>query len=110
MLVLGRVPDRLGAVTLLVGALTPPTGANNPWLALALIYAVPSVQTRLLTRKAVAVLMSPVAVGLAARLGIDFHPFGVAAMFAAWASYSARSATGATRWSAAQAASASPNS
>ena len=60
---------------------------GSPLLALALVYAVTSVLTELVTNNAVAVLMAPIAAGLAAQLGLSSRPFLVAVMFGAFASF-----------------------
>ncbi|WP_299823023.1 SLC13 family permease [uncultured Jannaschia sp.] len=87
MLVIGTALDRSGAVDMVVAALAPLMDAFGPWAALALVYAVTSILTELVTNNAVAVLMTPIAIGLAQGLGIDPRPFVVAVMFAASASF-----------------------
>lgn len=87
MLILGSALDHTGAVPLIVDGLTPLLGGINPWLALAVVYAFTSIATELVTNNAVAVLMTPIAVGLAASLGVDPRPFVIAVMFAASASF-----------------------
>jgi di/tricarboxylate transporter len=87
MLVLGAALDRSGAVAAIVGALAPFLAGAGPWVALALIYAATSFLTELVTNTAVAVVMTPLAAGAAAGLGVDPRPFVVAVMFAASASF-----------------------
>lgn len=87
MLALGAALDGSGALRLLVDGLTPLLAAASPLLALALIYALTSILTELVTNNAVAVLMTPVAAGVAAGLGLDPRPFVIAVMFAASASF-----------------------
>jgi di/tricarboxylate transporter len=87
MLVLGAAMDRTGALDLVVGWLRPAFEGASPLLALALLYAFTSILTELVTNNAVAVLMTPIAAGLAASLGLDPRPFVVAVMFAASASF-----------------------
>ncbi|QPM90009.1 SLC13 family permease [Pseudooceanicola algae] len=87
MLVLGKALDGSGAVAIAVKALAPLLQDSSPWLALALTYAVTSIVTEMITNNAVAVLMTPVAAGLAVGLGVDPRPFIVAVMFAASASF-----------------------
>lgn len=87
MLVLGSALDRTGAVALIVGALSPALRGLDPWLALALVYVFTSILTEMVTNNAVAVLMTPIAVGLAASLAVDPRPFVIAVMFAASASF-----------------------
>ena len=87
MLVLGVALERSGALTLLVDAVAPPLGNAPPLLALAIVYVLTSILTELVTNNAVAVLMTPIAAGIAVQLGLDPRPFVVVVMFAASASF-----------------------
>ncbi|MHA3980194.1 SLC13 family permease [Halovulum sp. GXIMD14794] len=87
MLILGAAIDNSGALRLMVDAISPAMAGMHPLLALALVYALTSVLTELVTNNAVAVLMAPIAAGLAASLGLDPRPFVVAVMFGASASF-----------------------
>ncbi|WP_254604430.1 SLC13 family permease [Leisingera sp. ANG59] len=87
MLVLGAAMEGSGAMTLIVETLSEPLRQLSPILALALIYAVTSVLTELVTNNAVAVIMTPIAVGVAAALGLDPRAFVVVVMFGASASF-----------------------
>ena len=87
MLTLGAALDRSGALTLILEALAPVLANTSPLLALALVYVVTSVLTEMVTNNAVAVIMTPIAVGIAAQLGLDARPFLVAVMFGASASF-----------------------
>ncbi len=87
MLALGSAMERTGALGMLVGWLGPVLEGTNPILALALVYAFTSILTELVTNNAVAVLMAPIAAGLATQLGLDPRPFIVAVMFGASASF-----------------------
>ena len=74
----GKVVD--GALQLLPG--------NDPWLALVVIYGVTALATEFVTNNATAVLMTPLAIALAAKLGVSPAPFLVAVAFAASTSFS----------------------
>ena len=87
MLSIGTGLDRSGALALVVEAVAPVLGAVSPLLALAILYACTSVLTEIVTNNAVAVLLTPVAAGIAAQLGLDPRPFIVAVMFGASASF-----------------------
>jgi di/tricarboxylate transporter len=87
MLAMGAALERSGALNLLVDALAPLLATAGPLLALALIYAVTSILTELVTNNAVAVLITPIAAAVALRLGLDPRAFVVAVMFAASASF-----------------------
>ncbi|WP_353475405.1 SLC13 family permease [Salipiger sp. H15] len=87
MLVLGTAMERSGAMALIVDGLSVPLAKLSPILALALIYAVTSVLTEVVTNNAVAVIMTPIAVGVATALGLDPRAFVVVVMFGASASF-----------------------
>jgi di/tricarboxylate transporter len=56
---------------------------DHPWGVLAGLYLVTMLLTELLSNNATAALMYPIAMASAAKLGVDFHPFLIAIMFAA---------------------------
>ncbi|MCA0996441.1 SLC13 family permease [Alloyangia pacifica] len=87
MLVLGTAMERSGAMALIVSGISGPLAQLSPILALALIYAVTSVLTEVVTNNAVAVIMTPIAVGVAQALGLDPRAFVVVVMFGASASF-----------------------
>lgn len=87
MLTLGTALDRSGAIRMIVDAVAPFLGVGGPLVALAVIYAFTSILTELVTNNAVAVLMVPVAAGIATSLGVDPRPFLIAVMFGASASF-----------------------
>ncbi|WP_138469404.1 SLC13 family permease [Poseidonocella sp. HB161398] len=87
MLVIGAALEQSGAVAMIVGWIAPFLSAGSPLIALALVYVATSVLTELVTNNAVAVLMVPIAAGLAQQLGVDPRPFLIAVMFAASASF-----------------------
>jgi di/tricarboxylate transporter len=62
-------------------------GIENPWLALLLIYLVTSLFTEVITNNAAAVLLFPIATGIAEQLGVSPLPFIIAVMFGASASF-----------------------
>jgi di/tricarboxylate transporter len=60
---------------------------QQPRVALAVIYGITMVLTNLITAKAAAVLLLPIALATAKSLGVDFMPFAIAVMVAAAASF-----------------------
>lgn len=87
MLVVGEALGKTGLAfqaTNTVAAWTQPLG---PIAALAIIYVATSILTEIMSNAAVAVLITPLAIGLAENLGVDPRPFVVAVMMAASASF-----------------------
>jgi di/tricarboxylate transporter len=64
------------------------TGPQKPLAMLACIYLVTMVLTEILSNNAVAALMVPIALGIAAEAGLDPRPFIIALTFAASAAFS----------------------
>jgi di/tricarboxylate transporter len=64
------------------------TGPDKPLAMLACIYLVTMVLTEILSNNAVAALMVPIALGIAAEAGLDPRPFIIALTFAASAAFS----------------------
>jgi di/tricarboxylate transporter len=62
-------------------------GIENPWLALLIVYLLTSFFTEIITNNAAAVLLFPIATGVAEQLGVNPMPFIIAVMFAASASF-----------------------
>lgn len=87
MLTLGSALEQSGALTLIVDSVSPLLATARPIVALLLVYALTSILTELVTNNAVAVLMAPIAAGVAMQLGLDPRPFVVAVMFGASASF-----------------------
>ena len=61
---------------------------ENPYIALAVIYGVTMLFTELITNNAAAVLVFPIAIATAQKIGVDPMPFVIAIMMAASASFS----------------------
>ena len=87
MLGVGRALERTGAIELMVDAGAPWLMGMPPQLVLWLLFLMSSLLTELVSNNAVAVVITPVAISLAAALGVDARPFVVAVMVAASASF-----------------------
>lgn len=87
MLAFGKGLDNAGTIELVVEWLQPQLEAGSPFLMLVLVYAVTSVLTETVTNNAVAVIMTPIAIGLADAAGVDPRALVVAVMFGASASF-----------------------
>ena len=60
---------------------------QSPWLMLSLVILITSIATEVLSNNAIAVLFTPVVIGLAQQMGVDPRPFVVGVMFAASCSF-----------------------
>jgi di/tricarboxylate transporter len=87
MLAIGAALEASGAVALIVNAIAPALGNLQPFLIIWAIYLLTSVLTELVSNNAVAVVVTPIAIGLATALGIDPRPLVVAVMVAASSSF-----------------------
>lgn len=87
MLGVGAALQASGAVALIVHAISPAIGVLPPFLMIWAVYLLTSVLTELVSNNAVAVVVTPIAIGLAQALGLDPRPFVVAVMVAASASF-----------------------
>lgn len=87
MLAIGAALSHSGAVSLIVNNLAPALQGLPPFLLIWAIYLLTSVLTELVSNNAVAVVVTPIAVGLATAIGVDPRPLVVAVMIAASASF-----------------------
>ncbi|RMH47584.1 MAG: SLC13 family permease [Alphaproteobacteria bacterium] len=87
MLGVGAALEHTGAVDLVVRALAPSLSGLPPFMVVWAIYLLTSVLTELVSNNAVAVVVTPVAIGLASALGADPRPLVIAVMVAASASF-----------------------
>jgi len=87
MLAVGAALEHSGAVKILVEAVAPVLETLPPFLIVWAIYLLTSILTELVSNNAVAVVVTPIAIGLAAVLGVDPRPLVVAVMVAASASF-----------------------
>ncbi|MDA5093397.1 SLC13 family permease [Aliiroseovarius sp. KMU-50] len=87
MLGIGAALESSGAVALIANAVAPVLGKLPPFLIVWAIYLLTSVLTELVSNNAVAVVVTPIAIGLADALGLDARPLVVAVMVAASASF-----------------------
>ncbi len=83
MIAVGAGLDHSGAVELIVGWAEPWLADLPAWLLIFCVFALTSLLTELLSNNAVAVVVTPVAIELAQRLGVDPRPILVAVMMGA---------------------------
>ena len=87
MLAIGAALEASGAVSLIVEAISPFMLGLPPFFVIWGIYLLTSILTELVSNNAVAVVVTPIAIGLAAAMGMDARPLVVAVMVAASASF-----------------------
>lgn len=87
MLIVGQGLFETGAVRLVVDAVTPLMSTVSPFVALLIVYALASTLTECVTNNAVAVILTPIVIGLAQQLGIEPRALVLAVMFGASASF-----------------------
>jgi di/tricarboxylate transporter len=87
MLAIGAALESSGAVQMIVSALAPGLSVLPPFLMVWAVYLLTSVLTELVSNNAVAVVVTPIAIGLAQAMGLDPRPLVVAVMVAASASF-----------------------
>ena len=87
MLAIGVALQTSGAVTLIVEAIAPWLEGLPPFFLVWAIYLLTSVLTEMLSNNAVAVVVTPIAMGLGEAMGLDVRPLVIAVMVAASASF-----------------------
>ena len=87
MLALGIAMEKTGAARLVVELFALLMAGLGPLAVLSAVYFMTSFLTEIMSNNAVAILLTPIAVGLAQQIGVDPRPFVVAVMFAASASF-----------------------
>ncbi len=87
MLGIGAAMEKTGGAALIANQLVASMEGYGPIVILAAIYLLASVLTELVTNNAVAILLTPIVIPIAASLEVDPRPFIVAIMFGASASF-----------------------
>ncbi len=87
VLPLGIALESTGAATWITEHTVGNPGARGPVIALAMIYLMTAVLTEFMSNNAAAVLLAPIAISTAARIGVSPTPFLVAVAMAASTSF-----------------------
>ena len=87
MLAFGKGLENAGSIELIVAAIEPYLGASSPLVLILIVYALTSILTEVVTNNAIAVIMTPIAIGLAESAAVDVRALIVAVMFGASASF-----------------------
>jgi di/tricarboxylate transporter len=83
MLMIGAALQHTGAVALLVDGIAPVLMQLPPAAVVFAVFLLTTIFTEVVSNNAVAVIMTPIAIGLALALGLDPRPLVVAAMIGA---------------------------
>jgi len=87
MLGLGMAMDQSGLASSLATASVQLVGVDNPMLMLSAFYLLAAILTEMISNNAVAALLTPLAIYVSVKMGVDARPFVVAVMFGASASF-----------------------
>ncbi len=87
MIPLGLAMEKTGLAAHLAGAVVDFAGPRGPYFLIGAIYLMTSLLTELLSNNAVALLVTPICLDLAGRLGVDAKPLLMAVAFGASASF-----------------------
>lgn len=87
MLALGKALETSGAVALIVDSFAPSLMMMHGFWVIWAIYLLTAILTELVSNNAVAVVVTPIAIGLAEAMGLDPRPFVIAVMVAASAAF-----------------------
>jgi di/tricarboxylate transporter len=82
-LALGKAMESSGAAQLVVDGVMHTIAGLSPFAILSIVYLLTMILTEFLSNNATAILLTPIAVGLAHGIGVDPRPFVVAVMLAA---------------------------
>jgi di/tricarboxylate transporter len=87
MLAISVAMDKSGALKYVIGGLLDVVQGLPPIVVLSLFYFLTSAITEMFSNTAAAVMLTPIAIGLAESMGVDPRPFAAAIMFGASASF-----------------------
>ena len=87
MLAVGAALQNSGAIALIVDNIAPGLAELPPFWIILSVFLLTTTLTEIVSNNAVAVIMTPIAISLAAALGMDARPLVVAVMIAASASF-----------------------
>ena len=87
MLALGKAMESSGGAKQIADLIESGFGNASPIIILGVVYLLSSTMTELISNNAVAALITPIVIGIAANIGMDARPFIVAVMFGCSASF-----------------------
>ncbi|MEZ5691378.1 MAG: SLC13 family permease [Rickettsiales bacterium] len=87
MLAVSVAMENTGALKLIVDSIMSFTEGLSPFFIISILYLMTSAMTEVFSNNAAAVMLTPIAIGLANQMGIDPKAFAAAIMFGASASF-----------------------
>jgi di/tricarboxylate transporter len=87
MLAVGQAMDSTGTAQTMANGVLSVFGPFGPWVMLSIVYLMASLFTELISNNAVAALLTPLVLVIAAGMEVDARPFVIAVMFASSASF-----------------------
>lgn len=87
MLAISIAMQNSGALQLIVDAIMSLTSHLPPYIIVSILYLITSMITEVFSNNAAALMLTPIAIGLANNLGVDARPFEAAIMLGASASF-----------------------
>jgi di/tricarboxylate transporter len=87
MLAISLAMEKTGALKLIVDNIMSVTAGLPPAAIISILYLLTSIITEIFSNNATALMLTPIAVGIAQSMGVDPRPFAVAIMFGASASF-----------------------
>lgn len=85
---LGAAMEQTGTAAYLANAVVDAVGGYGPRVVLSAVYLLTVIFTEMMSNTAAAVLMVPIALGVAQGIGVDPRPFAIAVAFAGSAAFS----------------------
>jgi di/tricarboxylate transporter len=87
MIPLGVAMESSGLAEMLATSVVDLVGGSGPWVMVCVFYLLTSILTEFFSNNATAVLLTPICLGIAPRIGMDPEPLLVSVMFAASACF-----------------------
>ncbi len=83
---IGRAMEKTGAASFIATQMVG-MGGGSPWMVLSMLYITTSILTEMVTNNAAALILWPIALAMAAQMGVNWTPFAFAIMMGASASF-----------------------
>lgn len=87
MLAISIAMQNSGALALILDALSGYLSHASPFITISILFLLTSIITEVFSNNAAAIMLTPIAIGLANNMGVDARPFAAAIMLGASASF-----------------------